>query len=665
MSRKRTRHLQRAGVMTVIAVAPAAIMAASLTDLLVPTSKPVSYEYIETAAINNDPDTIGFADSDLYGMSEADIIRTLDEMQALGVNDVRVFIPWAFVQPLDPETPLPPWIPSPYFDWAKTDFIVNQAAARDMGVLGALNSTPGWAAQPGGFGYGAAPDPQAFADFAGLVAERYAGKVSAYEVWNEPNTFGYWTPGPDPVAYTELLKAGYTAIKAADSDALVVGGVLVTVVDFGIFTDDPVTFVETMYANGAQGYFDALSIHPYQYTTKFSEGGVFGDAGPINQLIAIRQLMIDNGDEDLRIWATEYGLPTGGPTAVTEQHQADFIRDFLDTWDDLDYVGPNFIYTTRDRMDSTTEEGSIGVFNHDWTPKLAAEVIREMIEEDQIVVPPPPPPPGPGVEDDFGQALAAFYQQLVNAYAQAYVQVVATAADAFVQAVATAYVEAISQALNQFFSGLAVPPEQQDAVIQANEVAVARVAVTAPEATVDVAEAAGTPAAAADAVSAAAAPAEVKAGAEAATAEVAATAASAESAEAATAEEATAEESSRQGTTTESEATTESEDTAPSEDTANRDDADTESADDAASSRSRGTKSGEGAADKAADKADDKADDGRDGSKVATRSGGPADAGSTRTGDRSTAATGGAGQSTTTSDTKSGAGSRDAAADAA
>ena len=33
-------------------------------------------------------------------------------------------------------------------------------------------------------------------------------------------------------------------------------------------TMDARTFVETMYANDAQGFFDALSIHPYQYTTQ-------------------------------------------------------------------------------------------------------------------------------------------------------------------------------------------------------------------------------------------------------------------------------------------------------------------------------------------------------------------------------------------------------------
>jgi hypothetical protein len=56
-----------------------------------------------------------------------------------------------------------------------------------------------------------------------LAADRYKGKISAYEVWNEPNGITFWNP-VDPVAYTRMLQTGYTAIKAADPSATVIGG---------------------------------------------------------------------------------------------------------------------------------------------------------------------------------------------------------------------------------------------------------------------------------------------------------------------------------------------------------------------------------------------------------------------------------------------------------
>ena len=51
---------------------------------------------------------------------------------------------------------------------------------------------------------------------------RYAGKIAAVEIWNEPNAVTFWTPTPDPAAYVELLKAAYPKVKAVDPSVVVV-----------------------------------------------------------------------------------------------------------------------------------------------------------------------------------------------------------------------------------------------------------------------------------------------------------------------------------------------------------------------------------------------------------------------------------------------------------
>ena len=124
--------------------------------------------------------------------------------------------------------------------------------------------------------------PAAFGVFAGKVAEHFRGKVSAYEIWNEPNGAAFFAPAPDPAGYTDLLKAAYPSIKAADPSALVVTGGLGAVVDYTTIAMDPVKFVSGMYAAGAKDFFDALAYHPYQYTMKFSES--WHPDAPINQL---------------------------------------------------------------------------------------------------------------------------------------------------------------------------------------------------------------------------------------------------------------------------------------------------------------------------------------------------------------------------------------------
>lgn len=352
-----------------------AVMAAGAGSLLGQPANVVTSPFALTAAVNTSNTTVGFADSDLYGMTPEEIDRTLDEMQAMGVNNVRVLIPWAGIELADD-----------FYYWETMDYVVEAADSRGMGILGVLNSTPAWATEPGMPAVISPPaDTAEYAEFVGIVAERYAGQVGAYEVWNEPNAYFYWAPAPDPAAYTELLQAAYPAIKAADPDATVVGGVVGWVNDVPGLAYSPANYVEGMYEAGAAGYFDALSYHPYHYTLPFSQGRPYGDIAPIRQLEIMHDLMVANGDGDKLIWTTEYGEPT---SVATEAQQAAFIQDYLTTWSTYDYTGPSFIYTTRDRnTEGTTPDETLGVLRDDWTWKQAAYVIQNWTSTHPQTVP--------------------------------------------------------------------------------------------------------------------------------------------------------------------------------------------------------------------------------------------------------------------------------------
>jgi hypothetical protein len=438
--------MRRYAIVTVIAVVPIAILCAYVANLLAPTSplpRPVSaesYNIVETAVINDDSTTIGIADSDLYNASEADIEARFDEMQALGVNTVRVVVPWGAIKPAEPGSALEQLFPP---NWDKMDFIVQEAQARGFSVLGVLNSTPYYGGQNGTGCLGCpgvAPDPTDFAAFAAEVAQRYEGEISAYEVWNEPNSYKSWSPAVDPVAYTNVLKAAYAAIKAADPDATVVAGVLGAVVTVGGFTMDPVTFVQTMYANGAKGFFDALSYHPYNYQKTFAEQNP-SFLSPLQMLLEMRQTMLDNGDDLIKIWASEYGLPTSlnADQAAAYQNQLKFISDFLNVWGDgltdaqlaqlpdeyqelaatwKDWIGPAFIYSLRDRLGlEATEQGSLGLYYFDeasgeWKMKPAAQWIKDLIANRQ--------------SNDLAAALAASLQKLVQQVASSIATTVQT-----------------------------------------------------------------------------------------------------------------------------------------------------------------------------------------------------------------------------------------------
>lgn len=56
------------------------------------------------------------------------------------------------------------------------------------------------------------------------VVERYKGKVTYYEVWNEPDGVWCWKHGENPVEYGEFVVATSKAVKETDPDAKVIGG---------------------------------------------------------------------------------------------------------------------------------------------------------------------------------------------------------------------------------------------------------------------------------------------------------------------------------------------------------------------------------------------------------------------------------------------------------
>ncbi len=503
MRRSVCRRWRRYAITTMIVVAPIAIVCAYVSNLLVPTSpmprtvNAASVAIVDTAAINDSDQTIGISDSDLYdpNLTDEQVIERLQQMQDLGVNTVRVLVPWGAIEPAAPGSPEEVFFPP---DWKRIDLIVSQAQQRDMAVLGVLNSTPYWGGQDGEgcIGcYGVAPDPDKFAAFASEAVTRlntlFPGAISAYEVWNEPNLYQSWLPAPDPVAYTELLKKAYTAIKAADPAALVVAGVFTSVISYGNLTVDPRDFLATMYANGAKGFFDALSFHPYSYQQQFTDGNCanFCQNTPLQQLIDLREMMIANGDALTKIWATEYGLGTAllsGTELMREQMQSDWIKDFLDGWATLDqnpayaylgtdWLGPAFIYTLQDRLDNSDENGSLGIFKYgaDWVPKLAAIMLKQLIAARDAGISPTSPwgsPPNPGAILDPIQALAQAITEAVTQFVNQITKTVQGIGEAVVTAV-TAFFNGLANPGSPALAALELPAEKRQEVAEASGLA--------------------------------------------------------------------------------------------------------------------------------------------------------------------------------------------------
>jgi uncharacterized protein YraI len=102
-------------------------------------------------------------------------------------------------------------------------------------------------------------------DYAAFVAGVAARGADAIEVWNEPNIDREWPAGSiSPAAYTNLLRAAYGAIKAANPNTLVISGAPAPTGFFGGCSGagcDDDAFVRGMAAAGAASAMDCLGIH--------------------------------------------------------------------------------------------------------------------------------------------------------------------------------------------------------------------------------------------------------------------------------------------------------------------------------------------------------------------------------------------------------------------
>lgn len=305
--------------------------------------------------------------TNLIGSDPEIVDRSMRAMNTLGVSLLRMDIAWPAVEPADG-----------VWNWAATDAVVDSARRHGIEVLGILDYTPAWAAGRAGPISERPASAARFGEFAADAARHLAGRVETFEIWNEPNGGYYFRPGPDPRAYTALLRAAYRGLKSVDRDITVVGGAIATAVDSDI-TMNGLRFLKGMYASGARGYFDALSVHPYSYPASFNSDPHDPDSA-MRMVADMYDVMRANGDGAKKMWASEIGYPTTGDLPTDPQAQAQVVVQSVAQWSQLSYAGPVIVHELRDRRTgSSDKEDSFGILDTDFTPKPAYERLRTLI----------------------------------------------------------------------------------------------------------------------------------------------------------------------------------------------------------------------------------------------------------------------------------------------
>jgi hypothetical protein len=290
--------------------------------------------------------------------STANLNADLDAIKASGAAWVSWDFDWSAVQDGGPNS----------YNWALLDRGVAAANARGLQILAIPDYTPSWA-RPAGTDNKYPPTRNAdYVAFVQAAVARYAPQgVHHWAIWNEPNNPSFWKPNPDVAAYATLLKATYPAIKTLDPTATVLTGGTAPSGD----PLSPADWLAGLYANGAQGSFDAVNHHPYAGLP--SAPATIAPWNSFQQTLDLHNLMVSHGDGNKHVWGTEAGAYTGTATgAVDAATQAQFITQYLQIWNSWTFTGPLFIYELRDAgTDPTNSEDNWGLQTPNHTPKPA------------------------------------------------------------------------------------------------------------------------------------------------------------------------------------------------------------------------------------------------------------------------------------------------------
>jgi hypothetical protein len=303
---------------------------------------------------------------------QADLDRDLDSMRATHAKWIRFDVAWSVIERNQG-----------VYDWSTIDRLVDAAKARGFKLLGTLTYTPAWA-RPAGTDDKTAPSTlaqrEAYGVFAAAAAARYAGRVSAWELWNEENAVPFWKPAPDPAGYRSLVHEASTRMRAAVPDVKIVLGGLAAVGN-GFGNIDPEFFLYNLYDRGIGPDIGAVGLHATSYPYAPDDPST-AEWNILFRIPRIHDFLASRGDGDKPIWVTEYGAPTSGYKAVSETQQAEFVVEAIGQLARAgDYTGPLFWYTPRDKgTDPADVDQNYGIVRRDWTGKQSYLVFAALFD---------------------------------------------------------------------------------------------------------------------------------------------------------------------------------------------------------------------------------------------------------------------------------------------
>jgi hypothetical protein len=324
------------------------------------------------------------------GDAEADAHnkRTGEMVLDSGFGWVRFQLEWQQFERQDDQ-----WDPLPI------DRKVDELHSQGIKILLAVAKAPEWVLANDGEHF--LNDYGQFEELMTFVSDRYQGKVQAWEIWNEQN-MAYEMHGDVRVEnYFELLKAGYTGIKAGDPDAKVLfGGLTPTGVTDPAIAIDDAQYLQQIYEyrdGEVRQYFDILGAHLISthnapddtWPDNIGENEGWNDHPSFffRRGEELREIMVANGDADTPVWITEFGWTTENQEAGreygvnnTEEEVAQYLTRALEiaTTEWGDWTTGAFVWNLNWATLVPPEHHIYpsSALREDWSPKPSYEAMK-------------------------------------------------------------------------------------------------------------------------------------------------------------------------------------------------------------------------------------------------------------------------------------------------
>ena len=224
------------------------------------------------------------------------------------------------------------------YNWAALDRAVSAAErAGAEEILYVLGSTPKWAASKFSnvdlYGPGTASLPKKtsyYLKYAKAVAQRYKGRITSYQIWNEANTRSFYNGGTYDgwIKLAALTKDASKAIRKIDKRADVVAASS-TVIPTPKFQTESFFFRYLRELKRQKAKVDAISVHLYPVNPKQ------GPDSRVESIAAVRKVMRKVG-LNKPLWDTEvsYGdrrNPANQVVPKPKKAAAYVARTYLDS----------------------------------------------------------------------------------------------------------------------------------------------------------------------------------------------------------------------------------------------------------------------------------------------------------------------------------------------